>query len=270
MDRPVILGVLNVTPDSFSDGGRYSSTESAVRKAAELVEQGADWLDVGGQSTRPGAPDVGVKEELRRVLPVVKALAHMGVPVSIDTYRPEVARAAIETGACVINDVSGAGPEMFRVAREFRTPVVVGHMQGTPQTMQIAPRYDDVFEEVYAHFVEKQNLAREIGVIDLIFDPGLGFGKTLEHNYELMRRLDELPRPLMVGLSRKSMIRNLPWLDGSLDDAAFAPESHALHFWALVSGADFLRVHDPAVARRLIKTFDVLKPRRHLPLENRA
>jgi dihydropteroate synthase len=181
-----------------------------------------------------------------------------------------VARAALDAGACLINDVSGAGREMFQVAREFRVPVVVGHMQGSPQTMQIAPQYYDVYEEVCGHFVEKQNLAREIGVNDLIFDPGLGFGKTLVHNYELLRRLDELPRPLMVGLSRKSMIRNLPWLDGSLDDDAFAPESHALHFWALISGADFLRVHDPAIALRLIKTFDVLKPRRHLPLKNRT
>ncbi|MDW8334791.1 MAG: dihydropteroate synthase, partial [Bacteroidia bacterium] len=251
LERPTVVGILNVTPDSFSDGGKYCRLDDAVRKARELVEEGADWLDVGGQSTRPGAEDVGADEEIRRILPVVQAIAKLGVPVSIDTYRPEVARAALDAGACVINDVTGANPEMFAVAREFRVPVVVGHMQGRPKTMQINPRYDDVFEQVYAHFVQKRNLADEFGVKDLIFDPGFGFGKTLEHNYELLRRLGEFPRPLMAGMSRKSMIRNLPWLEGKLDDAAFAVESDAAHFWALLAGADFLRVHVPQTARRL-------------------
>ncbi len=268
LEKPVVVGILNVTPDSFSDGGKYFDPKSAVRRAAELVEAGADWIDVGGQSTRPGATDVGLEEEWRRVVPVLKAVVGMGVPVSIDTFRPEVARAALDLGACAINDVTGATREMFAVAKEYRVPVVVGHMQGTPQNMQIAPHYDDVFEEVFMHFVQKQNLAREMGVNDLIFDPGFGFGKTLQHNYELLRRLDELPRPLMVGISRKSMIRNLPWLDGTLDDTAFAIETHALHFWALTAGADFLRVHEPHFAKRLIKTLDVLKPRRHHTLEH--
>jgi dihydropteroate synthase len=252
LDRPRIMGVVNVTPDSFSDGGRHDDPDAAVAHALRLADEGADLLDIGGESTRPGAAEVSLQQELDRVLPVIERLvAQTLLPISIDTSRPEVMRAAVAAGAGMINDVRALRAEgALAVAAELAVPVCLMHMRGEPQGMQDAPDYDDVVASVRG-FLAERIFACEMAGIErrrLLIDPGFGFGKTLEHNLRLLRQLEvlqELGAPLLVGLSRKSMIGALTGrhvdsrLPGSLAAAVIAAEH----------GARIIRVHDVAATR---------------------
>ncbi len=246
--NPKLMGVVNVTPDSFSDGGQYLDPAAAVRHGEELVRDGAAILDVGGESTRPGAVEVDEAEELRRVEPVVQALAG-DATVSIDTSKLTVAEAALDAGASLVNDVTAfkRDPEMAGLCAERGVGVVLMHMPGNPRTMQDDPRYDDVVDDVKAFLVERMEFAVGQGIVEerVWLDPGIGFGKTLEHNLELLRRLGELRelgRPLVVGTSRKSFIGKV---DGS-DVEDRIGGSIATSVLAVAEGADVLRVHDVA------------------------
>jgi dihydropteroate synthase len=248
----LVMGIVNVTPDSFSDGGKFLAAEEAVARGLEQWRAGAGILDIGGESTRPGAPPVSMEEELRRVLPVIQGIK-AAVPeavVSIDTMKAEVARQAIAAGADIINDVTGltGDPDMAGLAAASGCGVVVMHMQGTPRTMQAAPRYDDVVAEVSGFFLRRMaelgagGLRRE----QLVFDPGIGFGKTLEHNLALLRALPDLApagRPLLLGVSRKSFIGGLL---GTTDLAARDWPTVALTSFAREAGVRVVRVHDVA------------------------
>jgi dihydropteroate synthase len=249
--RPLIMGVVNVTPDSFSDGGRFFAPNAAREGALRLLEEGADLLDVGGESTRPGAADVSVAEELRRVIPLVETLVATGAAVSVDTSKPEVMKAALAAGACVINDVRALRePGAVEAVAGAGCGVVLMHMQGEPCTMQTAPHYDDVVAEVAAFLRERRAVLRAAGVADerITFDPGFGFGKTPAHNYTLLARLRELAAlgpPLLVGMSRKSMLGHAT---GRAVDERLAA-SIAAAVLAVERGAAIVRVHDVAATR---------------------
>jgi len=247
LDYPVVMGVLNVTPDSFSDGGRFAALPAALAEAERLASEGAAIIDVGGESTRPGAAPVAVDEEMRRVIPVIEHLVErLAVPVSVDTSKPDVMRAAIAAGASMINDVTALRtPGAIETVAESDVALCLMHMQGEPRSMQQAPRYMDVLAEVrdFLHGRVARCVEAGISVSRLVIDPGFGFGKTLEHNLELLRRLPELVAvgyPVLVGLSRKSMIGKLTGraegerLGGSL----------ALATLAVLSGARIVRAHD--------------------------
>jgi dihydropteroate synthase len=266
------MGVVNVTPDSFSDGGLFLDAQAAIAHGRELAVQGAEILDIGGESTRPGAEPVAEAEELRRVLPVIEGLVsegpvagnlappHVDVQISIDTSKAAVARAALAAGASMVNDVSAlrADPEMAAVVAEGRAQCCLMHMQGEPRTMQRSPRYGDVVDDVRAFLEERMGFAIRAGIAEerLLIDPGIGFGKTLAHNLELLRRLDELTtlgRPLVVGTSRKSFLgRILADAQGSEELVPVAqrlPGTLATSVIAYERGATVLRVHDVAPAR---------------------
>ncbi len=245
---PKIMGILNVTPDSFSDGGRFSDVAAAVRHAERMIEDGADMLDVGGESTRPGAAPVEPEVELARVLPVIKGIRIIDkdIPLSIDTSKFEVARAALDAGANMINDVSGLRrePRLARLAADYDVPLVIMHSRDDPRTMQTAPRYEDVIREVL-HFLTRQlQFARSCGARQLIADIGIGFAKTQEHNLLLLRHHDrfaELGLPMLLGISRKSFIGKQLGID--------KPEQRdyatlALHLYLLNAGVDIVRVHN--------------------------
>jgi dihydropteroate synthase len=260
-----VMGVLNVTPDSFSDGGCFLSADAALEHGARLASEGADIIDVGGESTRPGAEPVGEQEELARVLPVVERLAdvHQGVCISIDTQKASVARAALEAGARFINDVSAlrGDPEMAAVVAQSSAECCLMHMLGDPRTMQRAPRYRDVVDEVKAFLHERLAHAVRAGVREerLLIDPGIGFGKTLEHNLELLRRLPELlelGRPVVIGTSRKSFLGRIAAGIHGLDEPP-APSARlaatlASNLLAFERGASVFRVHDVAPAREAL------------------
>ena len=261
--RCLVMGIVNVTPDSFSDGGRFRHADDAIAHGLELVRQGADLLDIGGESTRPGSQPISLEEELQRVLPVVTALAQQTtVVLSIDTSKADVASTCLQAGAHLINDVTGltGDPRMTEVARSLGAGVIVMHMQGTPATMQVAPRYDDVVTDLSRFFAQRlQSLvATGIPLEAIALDPGIGFGKTREHNIALLARLAEfasLGRPICLGVSRKGFLGKLldrpleQRLAGSLAAAAFA----------LAQGAvQILRVHDVAETRDLVRVWEVL------------
>jgi dihydropteroate synthase len=255
------MGVVNVTPDSFSDGGLYLDADTAIAHGEELAAQGADVLDVGGESTRPGAEAVSEAEERARVAPVVSALAAAGHAVSIDTSKLGVAEAALDAGATIVNDVTAlrADPEVGRLCAERGAGLVLMHMQGDPRTMQENPTYDDVVDDVKAFLAERLEAAVAAGVQEELIwlDPGTGFGKTLEHNLELLRRLGELRalgRPLVVGASRKSFI-------GRIDGSGVGDRlggTIASSVLALAEGADVLRVHDVAEIRQALQVADAV------------
>ena len=250
-----LMGVVNVTPDSFSDGGLYLDPAAAIAHGRELVEQGAEILDVGGESTRPGAEPVAVEEELRRVVPVVEGLADAGVPISIDTSKAAVAAAALQCGATIVNDVTALreDPEMPPLCAERGAGVVLMHMRGEPRTMQANPVYDDVVAEVRDFLAARLQAAVAAGIAEerVWLDPGIGFGKTTAHNLELLRRfgeLRELGRPLVIGTSRKGFI-------GRVDGSAAGDRlggTIATSVWAAAEGAEVLRVHDVAEVRQAI------------------
>jgi dihydropteroate synthase len=246
--RPSVIGIVNVTPDSFSDGGSYASADEAVDSARRMLADGAALVDVGGESTRPGAEAVSQEEELSRVVPVLELLA--GLPVSIDTSRAEVARRAVALGAAMVNDVSALRrePDLGGVVAEAGVDVCLMHMLGTPRTMQVEPRYDDVVDDVAAFLEERLAFAVGAGIAEerICLDPGIGFGKTADHNLELLRRLDRivaLGRPVLVGVSRKSTLARVLGDDGPVGtDAASVGAAVA----AFDRGATLFRVHDVA------------------------
>ncbi|GGR52513.1 dihydropteroate synthase [Deinococcus seoulensis] len=242
-----VMGILNVTPDSFSDGGRHAALDAALHSARAMRDAGVLILDIGGESTRPGAAPVAAHEELDRVLPLIRALAGQGVLLSVDTMKAEVAAAALRAGAHLINDVTGLrDPEMRRVCADAGAPACVMHMQGQPQTMQAAPHYGDVVQEVHTYLREQAREALNAGVPDVLLDPGIGFGKTLDHNLSLLRALPDLtagPHPVLIGASRKRLID----LMASVPDAADRdPGTLALHLHAARSGAAVVRAHAAA------------------------
>lgn len=259
-DRPLVMGVVNVTPDSFSDGGAYFSSTDAVAHAHRLVAEGADVVDVGGESTRPGAAPVDAAEEARRVLPVVEALAADGVVVSVDTRRADLAHRALRAGAAIVNDVSAGrdDPAMFDVCAAEGAGIVCMHMRGTPRTMQDAPVYDDVVAEVVAFLRARADAAQAAGCPPeaIALDPGVGFGKTLAHNMALLAatgRVAALGHPVLVGASRKSMFGTLLGLD--LHERLEASVAAAV--WAVSQGAAVVRVHDVAATRAALDAFAV-------------
>jgi len=252
--RPLIMGIINCTPDSFYDGGRHFDPEAAAAGARRLIEEGADVIDVGGESTRPGSAPVGPDEELRRVMPVVREIAGQGALVSIDTSKAAVAKKAVEAGASIINDVTAlADPDMARVAADSGAGLILMHMLGRPETMQKDPRYDDLFAEIMAYLRERIDRAVEAGVSEsaIMVDPGIGFGKTVGHNLELIRdlwRLKSLDRPVLLGPSNKSFIGKV--LSVEADDR-FEGTAAAL-VAGVLAGASALRVHEVAGTKRFI------------------
>jgi dihydropteroate synthase len=263
--RPAVMGIVNVTPDSFSDGGRWLRPDDAVRHGLDLVAEGADVLDVGGESTRPGAAPVDADEERRRVVPVVRALAaDAGVPVSIDTAKASVAAAAIEAGATAVNDVTaGRGdPRMLPTVADTGAGYVAMHMQGEPRTMQDHPRYDDVVREVGDFLAGRLDACRSAGIASegLVADPGIGFGKTLHHNLELLAGLPQLASragaPLLVGTSRKSFLGRL--LGGASADER-EEATLATVVWSIDRGARMVRVHDARAAARAVTLLALLR-----------
>jgi dihydropteroate synthase len=247
--RPLVMGVLNVTPDSFSDGGKYVAPDAAVARAETLAAEGADLIDIGGESTRPGSDPVDDDEQIRRVVPVLKAVAHrLPVVFSIDTTRASVARAALDAGAHLINDISAGRDDgqMFFLAAQKHAPIVLMHMLGRPKTMQSAPRYEDVTAEV-AGFLNERLIEAGIRGVDperILLDPGIGFGKTTSHNLELLRRLRELTvlgRPIVIGGSRKRFIGQITGVD---EPAERLFGTAATVAWSIANGAAVVRVHD--------------------------
>lgn len=261
-ERTLVMGVVNVTPDSFSDGGRFLDPQVAVAHALGLVQDGADIVDVGGESTRPHAEPVSAEEERDRVLPVIERLtaAHPGLTISIDTRKPEVAEAALAAGACIVNDVSGGRSEgMFEVVREAGAGMVLMHMLGDPKTMQEAPHYEDVVAEVKEYLRGRIEAAEWAGIRPqaLAIDPGIGFGKNLEHNLALIRNLDalaDLGRPILVGPSRKRFIGAI--LD--LPEGERAEGTAGAVAWLVGRGAHIVRVHDVRQIVRVVRVVDAI------------
>ena len=262
LDRPRVIGIVNVTPDSFADGGEHASTQTAIAHGMKLVEEGADLLDIGGESTRPGAQDVSVDEELRRVIPVIEALAKQtSLPISIDTSKPEVMRAAAAAGAGMINDIYALRRDgALDAAASLGVPVVLMHMQGEPRSMQDAPQYDDVVAEVHRFLAERIFAAEMAGIAkkDIVVDPGFGFGKTSAHNLLLLAqlgRITELGVPVMAGMSRKKTIGELTGRDDPHDRAH---GSVAAALIAAQRGARLLRVHDVAATVDALKVWNAV------------
>jgi len=266
--RPaLVMGIVNVTPDSFSDGGNFFDSRKAVQHALELVAQGAEILDIGGESTRPGAKPVGEKEELRRVIPVIEKLsAKIKIPLSIDTMKPAVAHAALEAGASIVNDVAAGRSDgaMWKVVSEFHAGYVCMHAQGPPQTMQQDPSYIDVVREVGEFFSERLTaMLNEAGIAaeQVVLDPGIGFGKALEHNLQLLaglRSFTKLQRPLLLGVSRKSFIEKL--LGAGLNERL--PASLACASLAVADGVQIIRVHDVAETVQAVRMTEAVLSRR--------
>jgi dihydropteroate synthase len=268
--RPLLMGIVNVTPDSFFDGGRFFDHQAAVAHAVQLVEEGADLLDIGGESTRPGSAPIDEREEARRLIPVVTAVAKaVPVPISVDTSKAGVAKAALDAGAVIVNDVTAlrGDPAMVDLVAETGAGLVLMHMQGTPRTMQHAPYYHDVVEEVGVFLAEQARWAMERGVTksQILLDPGIGFGKVLIHNLDLLaqlRILTNLGFPLLVGLSRKGFIGQL--LDRPVQDRAWG--TAAAVALAVEQGANILRVHDVAAMRDVVKVAAAISRRIASPL----
>lgn len=259
--EPKVMGILNLTPDSFSDGGMFDQVSTAIDHVGQMLDEGADIIDIGAYSSRPGAVQVPIEEEKERLLRVVPEIRKQfpEALLSLDTFRAEVAAPLIDIGIHIINDIT-AGSEhgLLQLAAQNNLPYVLMHMQGEPRTMQKAPKYSDVAKEVADFFVDRIRIARSFGVKDIILDPGFGFGKTQAHNYELFRKLEQFQLfglPVLVGISRKSMLYRLFETEASdvLDVAS------ALHLKALEAGAKILRVHDVRAAKRIIKIHQILR-----------
>ncbi|NBP64381.1 MAG: dihydropteroate synthase [Bacteroidetes bacterium] len=249
---PSIMGIVNVTPDSFSDGGLYAEHQSAIKHACTLIEQGADIIDIGGESTRPGAEIISIDEEINRTIPVIAGVKSIypDCTISIDTTKPEVAEAAIKAGATIINDVSGldAGPELAQIAAQHNVPLIIMHRKGISATMQNNPQYDNVVEEVKLHLMNRCALALQHGAEKLIVDIGIGFGKTMEHNWELLRSLHEFHEigyPIVLGISRKSFIGTSLNITHPADRDI---PTHLLHALLLQKHCSIIRVHDVHMA----------------------
>jgi dihydropteroate synthase len=260
--KTLIMGILNVTPDSFADGGRYNRIDSALQKAEKMAEEGADIIDIGGESTRPGAKPVPLKEEIRRTIPVIKRLVkRIDLPISIDTNKSQVAREALNSGASLVNDISAlrVDKKMVGVASRYKVPLVLMHMQGRPRNMQKNPQYKDVVGEIISFLRERMGFAKEEGIDEerIIVDPGIGFGKKTEHNLEIFHRLSEfksLGRPILVGPSRKSVIGNVLGLpiEERLEGTAATVAA------SILNGADMVRVHDVKEMKRVVDMTDAI------------
>jgi len=261
--RPKIMGILNLTPDSFFDGGRYQTEKDLLTQVERMLSEGADIIDIGGMSSRPGAKLIPVEEELERVLPAIHTILkeHPDTIISIDTVRAEVARQTIGAGAAIINDISAGtiDPEMFKTVGEINCPYILMHMQGIPENMQNAVNYDGYVVTIVMDFlIEKMGQLRTLEVKDIMIDPGFGFGKTVDHNYELLKNLSSfriLEVPILVGLSRKSMIHKLL----NITPETALNGTTALHFAALENNAKILRVHDVLEAKQTLTLWEKLK-----------
>lgn len=258
LDEPQVMGILNVTPDSFFATSRCRSEEEIRQRVCQIRQEGATMVDIGAYSSRPGAEDVSKDEELRRLLPAIDIVREEWPEaiISVDTFRAEVARRAVEAGADIINDISGGemDPEMFSAVADMHVPYILMHMQGTPRDMQNAPHYDNLMCEVFRSLGERVELLHEMGVADVILDPGFGFGKTMEQNYEMMARLGEfrlLDCPILAGVSRKSMVYRL--LDTTPEESLNG--TTVLNTIALMNGASILRVHDVKEAVEAVKIY---------------
>lgn len=255
IDKPIVMGVINVTPDSFYEASREQKIDDILQKAEQMISDGATILDIGGQTTKPGSIEVGIAEEIDRVVPVIVGL-NKAFPtsfISIDTYHAKVAKAAVEAGACIVNDVSGGlmDTNMLATVANLTTPYICMHMKGTPQTMQQQPTYDNVTKEVLVFFIERLATCRLIGINDLIVDVGFGFGKTITHNFQLLRELSTfkmLDKPILAGLSRKSTIYKT--LNITANEALNG--TTVLNTMALLNGANILRVHDVKEAKEAV------------------
>ncbi len=261
LDSPKVMGILNLTEDSFYDGGKYLAEEKYMSRVDEMLEEGADIIDIGAQSTRPGAKEIGADEELKILTPAIKNILryHPHAIISLDTYHAKVAEQCILNGAAMINDISGGtfDLDMFSTIAHYKVPYILMHTIGRPENMQHNPQYENVVKEII-HFLSKQiDRLNQLGVNDIIIDPGFGFGKTQEHNYEILKHLDHflfLESPVLVGISRKSMIYKA--LDTSPSDTLNS--TSALHLYALQKGAGFLRVHDVKAAKDIIRIHQLL------------
>lgn len=260
-DKPLVMGILNLTPDSFFDGGRYANEDAWIAQTEKMIQDGASIIDLGAVSTRPGASHVSEEEEIARLIPALKLLVkrHPGIVFSIDTFRSEVVRHSADAGAGIINDISGGSidPGLIKTVADTSLPYILMHMQGTPVTMQSNPVYEDVTTEISLFFEKNISLLHESGIGQVILDPGFGFGKSMEHNYRVLRELSAFKQygfPILVGISRKSMVYKL--LEISPEGAL--PATSALHLAALLNGADILRVHDVKEAVQMILLAETL------------
>ena len=257
-----IMGIINVTPDSFSDGGKYANVEAAVMRAKQMVSDGADIIDIGGESSRPGAEPITANEECRRVIPVVQALAEQfQIPISVDTYKAKVAREALSAGACVINDITAlhGDPNMCQIVADAQAGVILMHMQGVPATMQKAPTYQNVVTEVHAWLTEVASQAVDRGIDSsrIMIDPGIGFGKTFDHNLEILRHLMQfrgIGYPMLVGVSRKKFIGRILDLPVHQREEGTA----ATVAWSIINGANVVRVHDVAKMKQVAQVIDTI------------
>ena len=262
LNKPKIMGILNVTPDSFFDGGLYNTEKKVDIQVTKMIEDGMDILDVGGYSSRPGAKEISINEEIDRVIPVVKFIrkTYPELILSVDTFRSEVARNCLDLGIDIINDISAGciDKNILDVVAEYNCPYIMMHMKGTPQTMQINPEYENLIKELLIYFAKRIYLAREKGIIDIIVDPGFGFGKTLDHNYTIMKKIENfklLDLPILVGISRKSFITKQ--LDIDKKDSLNA--TTALNMYFLEKNINILRVHDVKEAKECIMLHEKIK-----------
>ena len=258
VDKPLVMGIINITPDSFYQGSRSMNADIILKKAEQMLNEGADILDIGGQSTRPGSEPISVDEELKRIINPIEAIHKKfpGVFISVDTYYSKVANEAVSAGACIVNDISGGSMDenMYTAVARLHVPYVLMHIKGTPQDMQKDPQYDDLVAELNEYFKEKSDLLHKAGVKDVIIDPGFGFGKTIAHNFELLRNLSSFKKfncPVLVGVSRKSSIYKT--LGVSENEALNG--TTVLNTIALLNGANILRVHDVKEAKETITLF---------------
>ncbi len=257
------MGVLNVTPDSFSDGGLFFRPDQAVAQGEALAAQGADLLDIGGESTRPFSESISTEEEIRRIVPVIKDLVRRTpIPISVDTYKAEVARAALDAGAALVNDISALGfdPQLARVIAEYRVPVILMHIKGTPRDMQVRPTYAFLLEEIRQFFVERMALAQRQGISRemILIDPGIGFGKTIDHNLTLIKQLEyfqNLDRPVVLGTSRKSFIGKITRQEEPLNRDWGTAATLAI---GAVNGAHMVRVHNVQAAKQVLAVVDAI------------
>ncbi|MDC3109486.1 dihydropteroate synthase [Flavobacteriales bacterium] len=262
LNKPKIMGILNVTPDSFFDGGLYNTEKKVDIQVMKMIEDGMDILDVGGYSSRPGAKEISIDEEIDRVIPVVKFIRkkYPELILSVDTFRSEVARNCLDLGIDIINDISAGciDKNILDVVSEYNCPYIMMHMKGTPQTMQINPEYDNLIKELLIFFAKRIYLAREKGIIDIIVDPGFGFGKTLDHNYTIIKKIENfklLDLPILVGISRKSFITKQ--LDINKKDSLNG--TTALNMYFLEKKINILRVHDVKEAKECIMLHEKIK-----------
>ncbi len=258
MDKPLVMGIMNITPDSFYSGSRFEATDTILKQAEQMLKDGADILDIGGQSTRPGSEQIGADEELQRVLPAIEAI-HQHFPeafISTDTYHSKVAKEAVAAGASIVNDISGGSldKDMIATVASLKVPYVLMHMQGTPQTMQQNPVYENVTREILNFFIAKTNELRKAGITDIVIDPGFGFGKTIAHNFELLRQLSVfkiLNCPILLGISRKATIYKT--LGVTANEALNGTTT--LNTIGLMNGASIVRVHDVKEAKEAVTLF---------------